>query len=62
MLVPILGDANLDGAVGYADLSILMSHFGQSGNWTDGDFNYDGWVDATDYIIIKQHNGQSVSR
>ena len=62
MLVPILGDANLDGVVGYADLSIVMAHMGQSGHWTEGDFDCNGWVNAGDYIIYKQHNGQSVSR
>lgn len=62
MLIPILGDANLDGAVGWADLSILTAHMGQSGNWTDGDFDYNGWVDTWDYMTLKQHNGQSVSR
>jgi hypothetical protein len=62
MLVPILGDANLDGVVGYADLSIVMAHMGQSGHWTEGDFDCNAWVNAGDYIIYKQHNGQSVSR
>lgn len=63
MLIPILGDANLDGAVSYTDLQILMANYGQSPrDWQHGDFNYNGVVDASDYITVKQHMGQSVSR
>lgn len=63
MLIPILGDANLDGAVGYWDLQILMANYGQSGkNWSEGDFTYDGYVGSADYMALKQHSGMSLSR
>ena len=63
MLIPILGDADLDGAVDWYDLQILMANFGgPDRTWSQADFNYDGWVDSYDYITVKQHMGQSVSR
>lgn len=63
MLLPILGDANLDGSVGYADLMILAANMGGPGRtWSQADFNYDTFVDASDYITLKLFFGLSVSR
>jgi probable HAF family extracellular repeat protein len=45
----MLGDANLDGTVDIADLSILLTNFDKTGlAWADGDFNGDGTVDISD--------------
>jgi hypothetical protein len=63
MLLPLLGDADLDGAVVWFDLQILMANMGGPGRtWSQADFNYDTWVDASDYITLKQFIGLSVSR
>jgi hypothetical protein len=44
-----IGDANLDGVVNSADLSV-MSPTGTT--WATGDFNYDGVVNADDYALL----------
>ena len=53
------GDADLDGAAGYSDLTRLSGAFGvQAGAvWVDGDFNGDGAVDAVDFITLKRNFG-----
>jgi hypothetical protein len=57
-LVPaILGDANLDRSVGFADLVALAQNyntFDGSAFWTRGDFNFDGNVNFTDLVILAQ--------
>jgi len=50
--VAYLGDANVDGAVGLADLSLLGSHWNQPGTWADGDFNGDGMVTLADLSLL----------
>jgi hypothetical protein len=43
------GDANWDGTVDIADLSILLANFDKTGmTWASGDFNADGSVDIVD--------------
>ena len=54
------GDANLDGVVGAADLSILLSHYGKPGNWSQGDFNGDGTVGLADLSILLSNYGHSI--
>jgi len=53
------GDADLDGLVGYWDLSRMTDTFGaQSGAlWVDADFTGDGSVSASDYIALKSNFG-----
>src|SRR5205823_1586490 len=47
------GDVNLDGEVGIADLIIVMSNFGKSGQaWNAGDFNGDGIISISDLIDL----------
>ncbi len=55
------GDADLDGLVGYWDLSRMIETFGaQSGAlWVDADFTGDGAVSSTDYIALKSNFGSS---
>ena len=57
------GDANLDGAVNFADLSVLLSNFGQFSlppfpAVRDGDVNADHRVDFTDLSIVLANFGQ----
>lgn len=47
----LVGDADLTGDVGLADLLRLCNHLGYPTGqvWHDGDFDYDGGVDSSDY-------------
>ena len=53
------GDANGDGTVASADLTILFAHYGATGGHKDfrADFNRDGFVDNTDFLIWQQWFG-----
>jgi hypothetical protein len=64
LLIPILGDTDLDGDVDYTDYMTTMGNYGQPSGmeWDDGDFDYDGDVDWLDYLAVKSHYGQSLSR
>ena len=57
-LVPaILGDANLDRAVGFPDLVAVAQNYNTtdgSAFWTRGDFNFDGNVNFADLVILAQ--------
>ena len=54
------GDADLNGAVGSSDLSILFTNFGRSGmTWSQGDFDYNGVVGSSDMSILFSHFGSS---
>lgn len=46
------GDANLDGRVDQADVSILGTNFGSVGGWAQGDFSGDGVVGPSDASIL----------
>ena len=61
LLTPALpGDANLAGKVDVNDLTIVLSHFGQTGaTWSTGDFVGDGTVDVNDLTILLSHFGQT---
>ena len=54
LLTPALpGDANLDGKVNINDLTVVLSHYGQTGmTWTQGEFTGDGTVDINDLTIV----------
>jgi hypothetical protein len=53
------GDADLDGLVGYWDLSRMLDTFGASTGalWVDADFTGDGAVSSVDYIAMKSNFG-----
>ena len=61
--LPILGDANLDGNVDFADLVTLAQHYNQQSGatWQDGDFDQDGKVNFSDLVILAAHYGQSLN-
>lgn len=50
----ILGDANRDGQVTFADFVQLSANFGKQVDavWEDGDFNADGEVSFDDFLIL----------
>jgi len=58
--LPLPGDANRDGAVGFADLLTLAQHYGQTGTRDQGDFNADGRIAFDDLLILAQHYGQAL--
>jgi hypothetical protein len=64
----LAGDANLDGAVNFADLLVVAQNFNHTldthGNpidWADGDFNYDGQVNFADLLLVAQNFNKSLS-
>ncbi len=55
------GDANLDLQVEDADLSLLLTNFGNTGAaWTEGDFTGDGIVDDADLSLLLTNFGGDV--
>ncbi|HBO44542.1 MAG TPA: hypothetical protein DD670_11525 [Planctomycetaceae bacterium] len=58
LVVPIPGDANLDGVVDARDMARLGAHWNISNaTWEDGDFNQDGLVNARDAAILAANLG-----
>ncbi len=56
----VLGDANLDDHVNFADLYVLAQNYGASGGtWDVGDFNADRTMDSDDLSLIEQQYGAS---
>ena len=59
-LMPLDGDANLDGVVDQADYSVWYNNYGSvNGTWATGDFNSDGIVDQADYTLWYNNYGAS---
>ena len=60
-IMPALyGDATLDGVVGPADLSKLLTNYGKSGmTWSQGDFTYDGIVGPADLSKLLTNYGKN---
>jgi hypothetical protein len=49
VVVPRLGDANEDGVVSIADLSVVLTNYNRTGmTWSKGDFDGNGFVDVSD--------------
>jgi formylglycine-generating enzyme len=58
--VALPGDANADGAVNTADLSILLTNFDETGmTWGQGDFDGNAAVDIFDLSILLSNFGRS---
>ena len=55
----LYGDANLDGAVSLADLTIVSTNYGitEGATWSQGDFNGDGKVSLADITIVSSNFG-----
>ena len=56
----VYGDADLNGAVGSSDLSIVLSNFGKAGVWATGDFDYNNTVGSSDLSIVLTNFGQTL--
>ena len=58
----VVGDADGNGAVDFADLVRLARNFGkQNADWSQGDFNYDGQVNFDDLLLLARHYHQNVA-
>jgi hypothetical protein len=56
----LLGDANVDGVVNFADFVLLSNHYGQANQgWVGADFNGDGVVNFADFVQLSNHYGQT---
>lgn len=55
-----LGDANLDGAVNFYDLTSLAAVYGGAGEWFNGDFDYNGAVDFFDLTALAANYGAAL--
>ena len=56
------GDANLNGTVDIADLTLLAANFGKtSANWDQGDFDYSGTVGLADLALLEADYGAGTS-
>jgi probable HAF family extracellular repeat protein len=54
---PLLGDANGDKRVDFADFQIVERNLGGAGDFAMGDFSGDGLVDHLDFNILHEHFG-----
>ena len=60
LIATLPGDANLDGKVDINDLTIVLAHYGQTGEaWQQGEFTGDGTVDINDLTIVLAHYNDS---
>ena len=51
----LIGDANQDGQVTFADLLIFAQNYGRTAaTWDEGDFNYDGVVGFDDLLLLAE--------
>ena len=58
----LVGDANLDGVVNFADLGILLNNYGKAGVWDQGDFDYSGTVGFADLgDLLNNYNASGIS-
>jgi hypothetical protein len=59
----LLGDANHDRTVGFADLVAVAQHYGKTGGatWAMGDFNHDGNVGFADLVTVAQRYGKTLA-
>jgi len=59
----LVGDVDLDGQVGVADLGILATDYGTTtqGGWGAGDLNADGAIGVADLGMLATNYGQSLT-
>lgn len=59
LVATLPGDADLNGAVEFADFLSLSSSFGEIAGWADGDFDGDKQVQFPDFLLLSQNFGQT---
>jgi hypothetical protein len=57
----LLGDATLQGSVGFGDFQTLAQYFGSAGGWDEGNFTYGAGIGFGDYQIMAQNFGKTAS-
>jgi hypothetical protein len=58
----LVGDANLDGVVNFADFQLLAANFNRTGtSWDQGDFNYAGTTNFADFQLLAANFNDSTS-
>lgn len=57
--VALLGDADLDNEVAFADFLRLSANFGEEGSWVDGDFDGSGRIEFGDFLLLSGNFGAS---
>ena len=60
VMATLPGDADLNGSITGADLSLLLSKYNLAGTWSVGDFNYDGSVTGADLSLLLSNYNQSI--
>lgn len=56
----VLGDADLNGSVNFADLLALARNYNSTAaTWSTGDFDYNGAVNFSDLLILARHYNQA---
>lgn len=59
--VALVGDANVDGAVDFADFVVLRQNLGQQGEWRQGDFTGDQAINFADFLALAAGFGRVAS-
>jgi hypothetical protein len=60
--VPLAGDADGDGAVGFSDFVVISNNYGATGaTAATGDLNGDGIVDFADFVLLSNNYGKTAS-
>lgn len=57
----LLGDADLNGKVEFADFLIFSDNFAKPGNWCDGDVNGDREINFADFLLLSDNFGGSAA-
>ncbi len=59
VLDTFVGDADLDGEVGFSDFVALAEAFGRTdASWSEGNFSGDGDVDFADFVLLSENFGK----
>lgn len=55
------GDSDFNGSVNSTDLSLLLNHYNQAGQWSTGDYDFNGLVNSTDLSLLLNKYNQTAS-
>ena len=60
-MAALAGDANRNGAVDFADFTILAAQYGnEAATWSEGDFNFDRTTGFLDFLELADNYGQQL--